>query len=626
MTTQTLGQLLLNQHIPKQYQLKGTAGKKELRNKMNSLARKDPVAYVKTITDLKREGDQIATLEGLSVGLDDIAPDYRTRDTALKPYTTAFDRAQSDTQRRRIAEEAQDKMLSIATKHPGSMTQQVKSGARGKPVQYMKIIASPAAARNPYGYTEPWLIRRSYSEGLKPSDYWVAGNEAILDTIKSTVSVSEPGELSKILMSNMADALITEIDCGTHNGIQMAVTDPNIIDRFLAKDTGRINRNTLITSGIQSQLRKSRVSQILVRSPMTCESDDGICQKCQGLDEKGNVHSLGVNVGVRAASAMAEPLAQFALDAKHGVRTAKGDRARLQGVAGFRQIIESPKQFMNKATLSTVGGIVSKIEKAPQGGTFVHVDKEKHFVAPTFGVVVKKGDSIEPGDRLGEGIPKPDEVVKYKGLGAGRVYLVNTLRDLYTNQGKDLDQRHFEILAKNELNHVRILNDKNKTFIKGDVVSYNKLRSTLAQDSKEIDINESLGEILGRPYFHFSAGQRITPSVLNYLKKAKVRTVMISSRAPDVEFIMKPASRAPLLHPDWMARLAHRNLKSTLQEAAHFGDISNLHGTHPVPAYAYGVDFGRGDEGRYRILFTRSMELQKKHLRYLSFCLEQANI
>jgi DNA-directed RNA polymerase subunit beta' len=411
--------------------------------------------------------------------------------------------------------------------------------------------------------------------------------------------VSEPGELSKILMSNMADALVTEVDCGTHNGILLDVTDPNLVDRYVARDTGRIRRNTLVTSAVQSGLRKSGTSKVLVRSPMTCEADDGVCQKCQGLDEKGNIQELGVNVGVRAASAMAEPLAQFALDAKHGVRTAKGDRARLQGVSGFRQIIESPKQFMNKATLADVDGKVTRVEKAPQGGTYVNIDQTQHFVAPNFGVVVKRGDTVERGDRLSEGIPKPDEVVRHKGLGAGRLYLVNSLRDLYSSQGKDLDQRHFEILAKNELNHVRILDDPGNQFIKGDVVSYNKLRATLANSAKEIPVNTSLGETLGKPYFHFSAGQRITPSVLHYLKKEKVKTVAIASRAPEVEFLMKPASRAPLLNPDWMARLAHRNLKATVQEAAHFGDVSNLHGTHPVPAYAYGVDFGRGEKGRY---------------------------
>jgi len=598
MTTQTFGRYLLNQHIPKDYQLSGESGKKELRTKMNALAKKDPVAYVKTITDLKREGDFLATMSGLSVGLDDISP-APTRDEVLKPLVSAFNRAQTDKQRRRIAEQAQEKLLSTVSKHPGSMTQQVKSGARGKPVQYMKIVASPAAARDSYGYTEPWLITRSYAEGLRPSDYWVAGNEAILDTIKSTVSVSEPGELTKVLMSNMADTLVIEIDCGTHNGISLNVSDSNILDRYLARDTGRFKRNTLITSQVQTALKKAGKQKILVRSPMTCESDDGVCQKCQGLDEKGNPQELGVNVGVRAASALGEPLSQFALDAKHGVRTAKGDRARLQGVSGFRQIIESPQQFLNKATLAEHGGNVDKIETAPQGGHFVYVNAKKHFVPPNLQVTAKKGDSIEPGDSLSEGIPKPDEIVRYKGLGAGRQYLVNTLRDLYANQGRDLDQRHFELLAKNELNHVRVLEDPGNNFLKGDVVSYNALRSTLAKQSKEIPINESLGQVLGKPYFHFSVGQRITPAVLHYLKKEGLKSVLIASKAPNVEFIMKPATRAPLLNPDWMARLGHRYLKTTLKEAAHFGDISNLQGTHPVPAYAAGVNFGQGKQGRY---------------------------
>jgi hypothetical protein len=92
---------------------------------------------------------------------------------------------------------------------------------------------------------------------------------------------------------------------------------------------------------------------------------------------------------------------------------------------------------------------------------------------------------------------------------------------------------------------------------------------------------------------------RVTPTVQKHLKKEKIREVMIAPRAPEVEFVMKPATRAPLLNPDWMARLAHRNLKSTIQQAAHFGDVSNIHGTSPVPAYVFGLEFGQGKKGRY---------------------------
>jgi DNA-directed RNA polymerase subunit beta' len=489
-------------------------------------------------------------------------------------------------------------MQKLVMRHPGSLTQQVRSGARGKPFQLMSIIAGPVASNDPGGQTTPWIIRKSYSEGLTPADYWVAGNEAILNTIKSSTSVSEPGELSKVLINNMNDLIITEDDCGTTNGILLKTTNPDVIDRYLARDTGPFKRNTLITPLVHPKLARTS-TKVLVRSPMTCEAGDGVCQKCQGLDEKGNTHEMGTNVGVRAAQAMAEPLTQFALDAKHGTRTTKGERKKVGGIVGFRQIIESPKTFINKATLASIPGKISSIEVAPQGGHFVYIDKEKHYVTPNLGVTVQKGDVLEAGDILSEGIPKPDEVVQYKGLGAGRLYMVDTLKDLYRNQGRDLDQRHFELLARGELDFARIVDDPGNTFLKGDIISYNQLQSTLGQDTKEVPTKDAIGQTLGKDYFQYSTGLRVTPSIARFLQKEKVKTVQVAPRAPEIEFIMKPATRAPLLNPDWMARLAHRNLKVTLQQAAHFGEKSDLHGVHPIPAYIMGVDFGKGKQGRY---------------------------
>ena len=565
---------------------------------MNILARKDPTTYINTITGLKREGDRLATLEGLSIGLDDIEPERTKRDAILHTYQQKFNNAKDDDGRRGAVETAQEKMTALAMNHPGTMVNQVKSGARGSPTQFMKIVTTPTYARNSEGQTEPWLIKNSYSEGLTPADYWVTGNEAILDTIKSTVSVSEPGELSKILISNMSDIIITEDDCGTHNGVLMETSRPDAVDRFLARDVGIYSRNTLITPEVQGKLSKAH-KEILVRSPMTCEAGDGVCQKCQGLDEKGNHHVFGTNVGIRAAQAMSEPLTQFALNAKHGVRTAKSDRLQVAGVRGFRQMIMNPAQFINKATLTPEDGTVSKIEKAPQGGHYVHVGDARHYLEPNLDVMVQLGQKVEKGDALSDGIPKPGEVVKYKGLGAGRLYMVNSLKDLYKRQGMDLDQRHFELLAKGELNSVRILDDPGKNFIKGDTIQYNQLRSILSHGIKSIAVNEALGETLGKEYFHFLAGTRVTAPVMKYLKEHDIHEVFIAPRAPEVEFVMKSATSAPLLNPDWMARLSHRELKATIEHASHFGDISNLHGTHPVPAYAAGVGFGTGEKGRY---------------------------
>jgi DNA-directed RNA polymerase subunit beta' len=596
-TETTFGRHLLNQGLPEEHKIKGPMTKKSLRNSLYEFAHKDPHAYTKSIAHLKKVGDETGTLEGLTIGLDDISPDYAERKKMLDPLRRKFNAAKTDEARREIAEQSQEKFLKGTEHRTGPLALQVRSGARGSPNDYSNIVSGVGYGRDTHGKVEPWLIDRSYAEGMRPSDYWVTTGQSMMDTIKTFTEVSVPGELAKKLVANMSDIVVTEDDCGTHNGILMDPTSPDTVDRFLARDEGPFRRNMLVTAIIQPKLARLK-GQILVRSPMTCEAGDGVCQKCQGLDEKGNIQQVGTNVGVRAAQAMSEPLTQFALNAKHG-RTLKADKTQVHGVQGFRQIIESPQQFINKATLAEIDGTVTKIEKAPQGGHFVYVGEHKHYVNPVIGVIVQKGEKVEHGDRLSEGIPKPDELVRHKGIGVGRLYMVSSLKNIYANQGQNLDQRHFELLAKGGLNHVRIMNDPSRTFIKGDIISYNNLKSSLRHTTKTVALKDSLGDTLGKEYFQFAAGMRVTPAMIAFLKEQKIKEVVTAPRAPEVEFIMKSSTMAPRFHPDWLARMAHQGLKTTMQQAAQYGEKSNLHGTHPVPAYTYGAEFGSGEKGRY---------------------------
>lgn len=596
--SESFGKYLINKNLPSGYQVKTQIGKKNFNEEMNRLARENPREYVETISKLKHLGDRLATTEGLSVGLDDITPNYKERDKILTPLRKKFDRAATDDARRAVAEEAHGKLIDHSLKHPGALTLQVKSGARGNAVQYNNLVGGVGYAREQgSGKAVPWLITRTYSEGLTPADYWATTGQSVMDFIRTYTSVSEPGELSKKLINAMSDLVVTETDCNTHNGVLMDPKNPDVIDRFLARDEGSFKANALITPIIQNKL--SKYKEILVRSPMTCEAADGVCQKCQGLDEKGNLHSPGINVGIRAAQAMAEPLTQFALNAKHGGRTLKSDRFQVHGISGFRQIVETPRNFVNKATLSDQDGKVSKVEKAPQGGFNISVNEQSHYVPPHLGVVVQKGDVVSRGDVLSEGIPKPDEVVYYKGLGVGRQYLVDVLKNIYKGQGRELDSRHFELLARNAMNHVEIQQDTSNRFIKGDVVNYNTLKSEMSKDLKQLPLTNALGETLGKEYFHFSAGTRVTPDVVRFLKQQKVNEVMTSPRAPDVLFRMKPLTGIPRMQEDWLARLSHRGLKSSILQAAHTGEVANIHGTHPIPAYTYGAEFGQGPKGKY---------------------------
>jgi DNA-directed RNA polymerase subunit beta' len=599
--TKSFGEHLVEQVLPAEYHGRGPLTKSKLNEVLVDIAKKQPEHYADIVTRLKRVGDEVATLEGISVGLDDIAPIYAKRDPILASYKMKFKSAATDEKKSDVLVEAQNKILEYTQSHPGTMGEMARSGGRGNMVQLMRTVGAPVLARDWKGNVIPWMITRSYAEGLKPADAWVASTEARLNAVKTATSVVEPGDLNKILINNMQDQLVTELDCGTKNGLVMTSTNPAIVDRYLAHAAGAVARDTLITPQIATQLHKEET--VVVRSPMTCEAGHGVCQKCQGLNPAGQLHSIGTNIGVRSAQAMAEPLTQMALNSKHAgrINTGKGER-EVEGIKGVRQLLEIPETFLHKATLADHDGVVTKVEKAPQGGHYIFVDDTSHYVGPDLEIVAPKGTKVEAGDQLSNGIPKPDEIVMHKGLGEGRRYLVDALAKVYKSSGADLDRRHFELLAHNVLNHVTITdigNDDEHGLLKGETVNYNKYRAALADSQKQMLLHEAVGETLGDNVFHFTAGTRITPSMTETLAKQGMKQVPVALRAPTIIADMRTASRTPLLNPDWMARLAHRYLDESLLAGAHKGEKADIHGYSPIPAYAAGGEFGISTDGKY---------------------------
>lgn len=590
----TLGQHLVDAVLPKGWRHNDEALSKGVLNEsLVRLAKANPDAYPEVVTRLKRLGDEVATLEGISVGLDDIAP-HPERDAMLAPHVQTFEAAKTTADKEKALFSAQDAMLSLAKRDKGAMGEMVRSGGRGNAAQLMRAVGSPVMARDSRDRTVPWLIKKSFSEGLTPADAWVAGGEARVNAVRSNISVVEPGDLAKILVNNMGDKLVTTVDCGTHNGIEMAATDPHLIDRYLTD--GR-----LVTPGLAATIA-TKGDPVTVRSPMTCEAPHGICQHCQGLDSAGHTHAIGTNVGMRAAQALSEPLTQFSLNAKHGGRVAAAvsGRKQLEGIKGVRQLLEIPTSFLHKAVLADRDGKVGSIAIAPQGGSYVTVEDSRHYVPPDQRVTVAIGQSLFAGDVLSDGVPRPDEIVRHKGLGEGRRYLVDALHDVYRRAGADVDKRHLETLARSVLSHVQIVDPgPDDAFMKGDVVDYNKFRATLAKSHQRLGLSNAAGETLAQDVFHYTAGTRITPDVMSTLARRGVHEVNVADEAPIAVPVMRPASRTPLLNPDWMARLGHRYLKDSLLAGAHRGDLADVHSYSPVPAYAAGTEFGQGPEGRY---------------------------
>jgi hypothetical protein len=364
----------------------------------------------------------------------------------------------------------------------------------------------------------------------------------------------------------------------------MDPNSPDIIDRYLALPFAGFDRNTLITREVANRMAKHG-GQPIVRSPLTCRAKTGVCQKCMGLSTAGKPYEIGFNIGVRAAQTLSEPLTNLVLQSKHGTRSAAAGGAG--GLKGIKQLLEIPKSFLHKAELARDHERVKEIEKLEYGGHRIYTDKNEYFVPPGLKLLVKEGQVLKPGDQINEGIPYPPDVLKYKGLIEGRKFLADKLHEVYTNSGIGIDKRYTELLARSQLNFVKV-NDKTlyPHIIPGDIVTYSGLEEVLYKKSRPVPVSKSLNKHLAVGILDLPAGHKIDENTIKKLQKHNIRNVDIVDSI-DIEPVMKPIETTPLLNPDFLAKLAYRYLKRTLVDDITYTGKSNIKDNHVVQ-YALG--------------------------------------
>lgn len=586
-----LADILVNDRLPKDYRISGPLTTKGLKVNMLRLAKENPESYKLVAPRIKKLGDEFSTFEGISVGLDDIEPEYAKRNPIINNAKRLLRGAGANHKKKMsILLDTQTKLRDLTAKHPGDMGMMARSGSRGNMNQLMKMVSSPGIVGDWDGSPVPFLIERGYSEGVSPAEAWIAGDESRSQVIKGQLGTAEPGEMQKVLASVMSEQVISSPDCGTTNGIL-----------FDADDTALEGRYTLTGSlidGRQAATIARAGKKLRVRSPMTCDVESGVCQKCMGLSNNGKSFSIGSNVGIRSAQSLTEPLTQMALSAKHGVSLVEGDVNTPRGLAAFKQFIEVPKNFFQRAPVSELTGKVTSVAKAPQGGFDLNIEGTQHYVPPGRDLHVKKGQQVEAGDTLASGILAPDDVIKHKGLGAGREYLMKSLRNVYSESGKDVDPRHLELLAKSQLNYVKVESGL-PGFVPGDVISVSQVRKAFEGRGSEMHTKDSAGKVLTSAHGNHLPGTKITKRVMEDLRGQGINRVKATGSPMRLTPVMAAATRTPLLNPNWMQRLGYRYQKATIINAATYGEKADLHSHNPLPALAVGHELRRDSQGRY---------------------------
>lgn len=464
------------------------------------------------------------------------------------------------------------------------------SGARGNPNQLGQATASPLLAADVKGNPIAIAIRHSYAEGLSSSEHLAASYGGRASTVMSQLSTEKPGALFKNLTPAVFHEVITESDCGTKNGIPIPISDNlSCIGRFEAKT------NRLIDEKYYNELVNSNQKYVLARNPMTCRAKNGLCQKCYGLAATGNLPNIGQNVGVIAAQSVSEVLTQAMLGTKHQGGVAGRQRNPYEEA---NNILSNPENFQDEAVISEVNGKVHDISQTSLKDWNINVNGKVHFVPNIQTPTVKVGDSVRVGDQISTGTINPRKLVELKGSGAGRVYLSNEMRKVYSKNAK-LDPRHFDIIARNLMKFNQVIDPGESEFLPGDKIEVGQLEDYLFKNKKSVPIAQATNKVLAQSTLDLTPGTLLTQNHVDDLRNQGVNEVSISTSNLVTKPIVPGLQNLKLLDKNWISKLSFNRLPRTIIEAAALHQSSPIHSTEPVTSYILGTEFGEGENGKY---------------------------
>jgi len=614
MLNTTIGQIMVNDTLPsgmRDYHRK--LDKKGVKALLTELEEKHPDQYrtvSKKLMDVGR--DVIYTTGGMSFGIRHL----ETATAALMSRQRLNAKIERIMARRDIPDDTKEELVLEATAieqarlpkevldesvlRGNPLADQVRSGMRGSPANLSRLIGGDMLYADHKDNPIPIPATASYSEGLSPAEWFAASFGARKGLIDVKFATQDAGFFAKQL-NQVAHRLMTtaqdddeEDEQPTVRGFPADVDDPDNEGALLAREIGGYPRNTTLTPKVLNDLRNKGHLRILTRSPTVGgPANGGVYSRDVGVRERGGITPLGDSVGLAAAQALSERLTQGQLNSKH----AGGVKGAAKSVSGFQrinQLIQTPKNFKGGAAHSQEDGTVEAIRPAPTGGTYVHVAGKQHYVSPGFDVLVKKGDKVEAGDIISEGMPNPAEIVQHKGIGEGRRYFVKTFLDAYRDSGMPAHRRNVELIARGLIDHVE-LDEETEDNIPGDVVSYHSLernwrpREGFTQSSP----SQAMGKYLERPVLHYSIGTKIRPSMLRDFDDFGVKQLDVHPDPPPFRPTMIRAMAQTMHDKDWLTRMLGSNQKKGLIDATHRGAVSDQSGTSFVPAMAEGVSFGK---------------------------------
>ena len=524
----SVGRLMFNSTLPDDFPFVNQAlTSKEISNLTEDLIEKYGIPAVPPILDkIKQYGFRYATKAGITWAAADvkIPTEKPVIVAAAKKKAAEIDHnfqagfLSEDERYRMVIETWQAAKVSIeelmlGSQDPlGSVYDIVTSKARGTISNIAQMAGMKGMIINPSGEIIDFPIIPSYKEGLSPLEYFITSHGSRKGLADIALNTAKAGYLTRRLVDVAQDAIITDEDCGDKDGRRINPESLSGLDtgvgnairaRILAKAVkgkdGKVlfPAGTLLSKSDAKKIEDAGVTDVSVRSPLTCKTARGICQACYGLDMGRNkLVSKGEAVGIIAAQAIGEPATQLTMRTFHlgGIASEHGDIT--MGLPRVEEVFErrTPK---NAAVIAEENGMVTEARTAgKEKAIFVLSTMEdrktgedgstmEYAVPFSRTINVKKGEEVRKGQILTDGSVDITELFRLAGRERAEDYILAELNKVYSLQGASIARKHFEVIVRQMFSRRRITDSADSYFVQGDVIEEIKMTDENIRLTKE---------------------------------------------------------------------------------------------------------------------------------------------
>lgn len=535
----TIGRVIFNQVLPEDMKFVDlTITKKALARIISYLYRQyGQEITVKCLDDIKELGFNFATKSGVTIGIIDLEiPSEKEKILEEAEIEVAKIKEQFNygliMEEERVEKiinawtDAADKVVTAILSHLRSFNplyMMADSGARGSRRQIGQLAGMRGLMADPSGKIIEFPIRSNFREGLSCLEYFISTHGARKGLADTALRTSKSGYLTRRLIDVAQDVIITEEDCGTNDGVIVSdiQEDGNIIEKLEERIVGRVAQEdildndsgeTIILKGeiidekIAKKIADSGIKEVMIRSPLTCASKQGICVKCYGKDlATGKMVTIGEAVGTIAAQSIGEPGTQLTLRTFHtgGIKIT-GEDITL-GLPRVEQLFEVRKP-KKQAIISEINGFVDQIKDEPEtfrkdivikpeaevtSGKNKETKNKVYSIPKDLRIVVEEGQEISAGQKLTTGFIDPNDILRIQGIKAVQKYLLEQVQEVYRSQGVTINDKHIEVIVRQiaRLNKIYVRSSRDSDLLSGELVyvsDFEQANKKVAQENEEI--------------------------------------------------------------------------------------------------------------------------------------------